>query len=399
MDFQSKNEKNNNRKILWNLYKQKLFTDVKLEIDEIFYECHRIILISNSSYFYDLFMNDFQENYCGGQEIYIHVPDKHENFRFILKYLYTGKMNFINPSNAYDIYALSWYFQLDELQMEAENVINKSDILINQVISFISDYSFIFIPKCKNCSLIAGIFYKIMKFNESNDLEYEVLLNILSDPHLKIHSEKDFVKWIIHYSQQNGVNVSSFNDMIKWKFLSKEDFTEVVSLGISASYAPIERERKLYQNIHPKLINLCIALNSSSYEKALSILNRYEIYSSIDKFEDAEYKTVERNYNLKFNWTQNNQVIIISAANDSVYMYIKKLEIIINPGTPVKTGILLQIGKHSDAVQPMNNKYTYNNSKYDIINNAQIQFQDPRIQKSSVKSFKLTGFSFNINKI
>ncbi|OHT15542.1 hypothetical protein TRFO_02876 [Tritrichomonas foetus] len=396
---------------LWELQQKKLFYDVVLEVDKDRYECHRNVLISNGGYFYDLFMNNFQESHA--DEIYLRVPDPTKCFPYVLKYLYTGDSSFLNGENAFSILTISWYLQLDQLRQEAETVISRSIEFkqIKQIIHAITNSPFI--PPLPNGfnKVIASNFGKLMCDEDFLCFPIKLIKSFLTSTSLRVPSEFELVKWLSQYCTYNNENPVQFRNIVKWQFLSENEWNQINYQSFIEERAKnmILNTRNKSISQAPYLSSILLALNSTSYEQTLSLLNRYSSLN-INYFENANNLLKNpQEYHLKVTgFFQNSLEIKIARENPNIQFYISEFEIILSTpkGVPMMglqatssfgPQTFNDISPISNDKEVVNIKFKYNVNDRFPFESLIIRFVNDDNRNFKIQSSSFTGFWFNIN--
>ena len=416
----------NFRKNLWDLYQKKRFTDVTLEVGDDRYDCHRNVLISNNGYFYDLFMRGFEEE--NSREIKIRVPDPHNSFEFILKYLYTGDTSFFTFNNAFPIMSLASYFQLDDLIIKSQNFFFTAFDSINPAGEDVEQGVGCLIDALVNGSVplsvndrfrdtVASHIEYFIKNEQFLRVPENLIKSFLSRSCLKIPSEIFLARWLDQYVEGQGLEGNSFNKYIKWKFLAEDDYgTFDYKKFCSERFkqATLRNRRELLRYEVPPVIALSIS--AIDYQETLNILNRYSTvtFNAFDKLKIINnHNLVANKSNITVDDLNSNPLRIVIKTDFDKFggVFFNNMHVVM---TATKGIVLLSyiMSDSSDVtlfaadIRPMKQKSKDKKIEFDVVFNKKIVFNRMHINFTSedkrqirIDSMTISGFTFDKKKL
>ena len=268
------------RDLFWQFQRQGLFTDVTLSIGDSVYNCHKIILAATTGFFKNLLTSGFNESLPFTTVINLGVDDPAGIFENVLKYIYSGNISWVTPTNALATYHLATYFGLQGLCDAANNIFKNTSVMtperiIDQILSSGSS----FVPDSA-IGCIASKFNQLTESDSLLQLPIGVLSRVVKSPDLRIRSDGDIVNVLSRYHnihKLSDAHLKLLGKAIHWQLLSPtewetldwrpfitENFANRVQQGVQAARAA-----------NPKFWRLQLVLNSPNIQTAVQRLTKY----------------------------------------------------------------------------------------------------------------------------
>ena len=209
--------------------KNDRFVDLILKIESKEYPCHKLLLISSSSYFEKMFSHSFEENSMSTIELF---GVSKSGFDQIYNYIYTGEITLSNE-NVKDVYAASDMYLYDKIK-ERSLLYMYENITCNTCVNYwlfanernLTDL----LNRCK--FMIINMFSKVCLLNHNLvSLPYEFFKEIIMVDDI---DSKDEVKildivchWLRYHNEISYDQREELLDQIRWGLFELNDLGSI----------------------------------------------------------------------------------------------------------------------------------------------------------------------------
>ena len=219
------NDEQHRKELLSKLARQQrdgVLCDVVLLVKDCEFPAHKSVLAASSEYFLALFTTSMMEKNCSSVELDLY-PD---TFQDVLDYMYKGMVTF-TESSVKELIMTADYLLIPDLKQKAleylRTLVSKSNC--------IPMYAFAMHCNCDELKLAASRvirdhFALVSSTNEFCDLDFELLLDLVSDDKIAVTREEDVyeavLRWVKHDEENRRFYFEKLLSKVRLFSMSKE---------------------------------------------------------------------------------------------------------------------------------------------------------------------------------
>ncbi|XP_031626561.1 BTB/POZ domain-containing protein 9-like [Contarinia nasturtii] len=209
------------------LYMNDKHSDVIIVVDDNKIPAHKLILSASSSYFHALFSNGLVET--SKNEIKLQVPL--DAFKTILKYIYTGRISFVNLNvgQITDLFDLANMYQFDSLKGAISKYLNHTISIENchSILHFSNLYS---LESLRNDCLnfIDNNAIDFLNQETLKEIPQDMLCDLLKRDTFYVPEIDIFNAMKIWHEANPNADIKVILSEIRWSFISMNEMIKIV---------------------------------------------------------------------------------------------------------------------------------------------------------------------------